>query len=122
MTIKSKLAGLANKLPTLAAAAVVATVGATAAMAGADATFNTALTSFTGFLEGSGGRIITGPKGPKVVTGAIGGAYSGTGGPGGKLGLPISDELSTRDGKGRFNRFEHGRITWDSKNGTKVLM
>ncbi|MBD0022257.1 esterase [Gordonia pseudamarae] len=70
----------------------------------------------------AGGRIITGPKGPKVVTGAIGGAYSGTGGPGGKLGLPISDELSTRDGKGRFNRFEHGRITWDSKNGTKVLM
>ena len=59
MTIKSKMAGLTNKLPTLAAAAVVTALGATAAMAGADATFNTALTSFTGFLEGSGGRIIT---------------------------------------------------------------
>ena len=58
MTIKSKMAGLTNKLPTLAAAAVVTALGATAAMAGADATFNTALTSFTGFLEGSGGRII----------------------------------------------------------------
>ena len=34
-------------------------VGTEAAMAGADATFNTALTSFTGFLEGSGGKIIT---------------------------------------------------------------
>ena len=29
------------------------------AFAGADATFNTALNSFTGFLEGSGGKIIT---------------------------------------------------------------
>lgn len=30
-----------------------------AAYAGADTTFNTALTTFTNFLEGSGGRIIT---------------------------------------------------------------
>jgi conjugal transfer pilus assembly protein TraA len=40
-------------------AAVAAVVGTEAAMAGADAPFNTALTSFTGFLEGSGGKIIT---------------------------------------------------------------
>ena len=40
-------------------AVVAAVVGTSAAMAGADATFNTALTSFTGFLEGSGGKIIT---------------------------------------------------------------
>lgn len=40
-------------------AAVAALAGTEAAMAGADATFNTALTSFTGFLEGSGGKIIT---------------------------------------------------------------
>ena len=40
-------------------AAVATVVGTEAAMAGADATFNTALTSFTGFLEGSGGKIIT---------------------------------------------------------------
>lgn len=39
--------------------AAVAVVGTEAAMAGADATFDTALTSFTGFLEGSGGKIIT---------------------------------------------------------------
>jgi len=32
---------------------------ASAAYAGADTTFNTALTQFTGFLEGSGGKIIT---------------------------------------------------------------
>ena len=40
-------------------AAVAAVVGTSAAIAGADGTFDTALTSFTGFLEGSGGKIIT---------------------------------------------------------------
>jgi conjugal transfer pilus assembly protein TraA len=45
------------KLALLAGIATV--VGTEAAMAGADATFNSALTSFTGFLEGSGGKIIT---------------------------------------------------------------
>ena len=53
----------AGSLSTLAKAAVLAAVvtviGSQAAIAGADATFNTALTSFTGFLEGSGGKIIT---------------------------------------------------------------
>nr|WP_242121867.1 hypothetical protein [Sphingomonas sp. JXJ CY 53] len=34
-------------------------LGASAAFAGADATFNTALTKFTDFLEGSGGKVIT---------------------------------------------------------------
>lgn len=42
-----------------AIAAVAALFGAEAAIAGGDTTFNTALTSFTGFLEGSGGKIIT---------------------------------------------------------------
>lgn len=67
-----------------------------------------------------GGRIFSGPKGPKIVTGAIGGAYAGTGGPGGRLGKPTSDEMATRDGKGRVNTFERGRITWTAKDGSKV--
>ena len=67
------------------------------------------------------GRIFTGPKGPKIVTGAIGGAYVAAGGPGGRLGKPLSNEEPTRDGKGRVNYFEHGRITWTAKDGTKVL-
>ena len=46
-----------TKVGLIAVAAAV--VGTEAAMAGADATFNTALSSFTGFLEGSGGKIIT---------------------------------------------------------------
>ena len=43
----------------LAVLAIVVVFGATAAYAGTDATFDTALTKFTDFLEGSGGKIIT---------------------------------------------------------------
>ncbi len=51
---------LAGKVALAAAAVAAASViGAEAALAGTDATFDTALTQFTGFLEGSGGKIIT---------------------------------------------------------------
>jgi len=50
---------LATIVKAAAVTAVVAVAGSGVAIAGADATFNTALTSFTGFLEGSGGKIIT---------------------------------------------------------------
>ena len=43
----------------LAIIAMVMMLGASAAFAGTDTTFNTALTKFTDFLEGSGGKIIT---------------------------------------------------------------
>ena len=43
----------------LAIIAMVMVLGASAAFAGTDQTFNTALTKFTDFLEGSGGKIIT---------------------------------------------------------------
>ena len=45
-------------LATLGVAAAAA-VMASPALAGADGTFDTALDAFTGFLEGSGGKIIT---------------------------------------------------------------
>ncbi|VWX49816.1 hypothetical protein [Novosphingobium sp. 9U] len=49
-----------GKLVLLSGAAIAATIiGCDAAWAGTDATFDTALTQFTGFLEGSGGKIIT---------------------------------------------------------------
>ena len=44
---------------TIAIPLAVALLAAGAAYAGTDATFNTALTRFTGFLQGSGGKIIT---------------------------------------------------------------
>lgn len=43
----------------VAVLALVTILTVNAAHAGADTTFNTALTTFTNFLEGSGGRIIT---------------------------------------------------------------
>lgn len=49
---RGKIAGLA--LPF-----AVAVLAASAAYAGADTTFSPALTKFTDFLEGSGGKIIT---------------------------------------------------------------
>lgn len=42
-----------------AAVAGLSVLGVDAAMAGTDTTFDTALTTFTNFLEGSGGKIIT---------------------------------------------------------------
>lgn len=67
-----------------------------------------------------GGRMFTGPRGPKVVKGAIGGAYVAAGGSGGRLGLPTSDEQVSRDGQRRFNDFEHGRIVWTPSGGAQV--
>lgn len=49
----------ARALDYLVPIALVAALGAEAAYAGTDTTFNTALTKFTNFLEGSGGKVIT---------------------------------------------------------------
>jgi len=58
--LKSLVARHGNKALVLAAATAAASVmGAEVAYAGTDTTFNTALTSFTNFLQGSGGKIIT---------------------------------------------------------------
>ncbi|MBM7368200.1 alpha/beta hydrolase-fold protein [Gordonia hydrophobica] len=62
------------------------------------------------------GRIFTGPKGPKVVGGAIGGAYVSAFD---RLGLPTSDEKTGRDGV-KYNTFERGKITWTPQGGAKV--
>lgn len=48
-----------GKMTGLALPIAIATLAATAAYAGADTTFTPALTKFTDFLEGSGGKIIT---------------------------------------------------------------
>ena len=61
MTALSKKRGvdINTALLALAVVALAMVLGAGAAYAGADTTFNTALTKFTDFLEGSGGKIIT---------------------------------------------------------------
>ncbi|MEO0031622.1 hypothetical protein [Novosphingobium percolationis] len=49
----------AGRVLSFAAPIAIGALAATAAHAGTDATFTTALTKFTGFLQGSGGKIIT---------------------------------------------------------------
>jgi hypothetical protein len=53
---RPNLRAIASVVPAIAAAAVIAPA---VAHAGTDATFNTALTQFTNFLSGSGGKVIT---------------------------------------------------------------
>lgn len=60
LKLKNSAMNAGGTLALAAGVAVAAMVlGADVAMAGADTTFDTALTKFTDFLEGSGGKIIT---------------------------------------------------------------
>lgn len=57
---RSSIGGLAQNVPLLLAAAFIALVIlAGPAFAGTDTTFDSAFTKFSGFLEGSGGKIIS---------------------------------------------------------------
>jgi conjugal transfer pilus assembly protein TraA len=56
---RRKVANRLGKAAGLAIPVAVAALAAGAAYAGADTTFSPALTKFTDFLEGSGGKIIT---------------------------------------------------------------
>ena len=51
--------GLGKAVTNIAVPLAIAALAAGAAYAGADTTFTPALTKFTDFLEGSGGKIIT---------------------------------------------------------------
>ncbi|QYE37182.1 hypothetical protein KZX46_21310 (plasmid) [Polymorphobacter sp. PAMC 29334] len=59
MNLKSFALPTRGRLADLAVGVAVCAVAAVAAHAGADTTFAPALTKFTDFLEGSGGKIIT---------------------------------------------------------------
>jgi uncharacterized protein with LGFP repeats len=61
-------------------------------------------------------------SGAHQVLGAIGGLWAATGSERGVLGYPVSDELVTADGVGRFSRFQHGSIFWSPSTGARVLM
>lgn len=52
-----------------------------------------------------------------AVYGAIGAKYAALGGEGGFLGKPLTDELGTPDGIGRYNHFEGGSIYWTPQTG-----
>lgn len=51
------------------------------------------------------------------IQGAIYDKWQSMGAQNSKLGYPISDELTTPDGVGRYNVFEHGMIYWTPKTG-----
>ena len=48
---------------------------------------------------------------------AIGNKYASLGGPGGFLGHPVTEELATPDGVGRFIHFQGGSIYWSPRTG-----
>ncbi|MEJ6020198.1 alpha/beta hydrolase-fold protein [Corynebacterium sp. H113] len=56
-----------------------------------------------------------------VVWGRIGSRYAELDGPASPLGFPVSNEMQTPDGKGRFNHFEHGSIYWTPETGAHVV-
>ncbi|WP_051684339.1 LGFP repeat-containing protein [Blastococcus sp. URHD0036] len=55
--------------------------------------------------------------GAHEVHGAIGAEWGHLGWENGVLGFPVTDELSTPDGRGRFNYFERGGIYWTPSTG-----
>lgn len=67
------------------------------------------------------GRIFSSDGGTNVVAGAIGGAYAANGGPAGALGMPLSGELGTPDGRGRYNSFRNGMVYWTPQTGAHAV-
>jgi len=64
------------------------------------------------------GAIYVGPEtSPSWVHGDIAARYDSLGGGTGWLGLPITDETGTPDGRGRYNHFEGGSIYWTVTTG-----
>jgi hypothetical protein len=60
--------------------------------------------------------------GAHAVMGAIRTEYTGLGGPAGALGYPVTDELVTPDGVGRFNHFSRGSsIYWSPATGAHAV-
>jgi uncharacterized protein with LGFP repeats len=66
----------------------------------------------------AGGSIYWTPEtGAHVVYGGIREKWASLGWETGFLGYPVTDELGTPDGKGRFNHFEGGSIYWTPETG-----
>ena len=56
-----------------------------------------------------------------AVQGAIRDKYDSLGGPAGMLGLPLADEGSSPDGRGKFSHFVGGSIYWSPTTGPMVV-
>lgn len=68
------------------------------------------------------GAIFFRPGHPALwVRGAIGGKYHALGETASYLGYPLTDELATPDGIGRYTHFQHGSIYWSPKSGAVAV-
>jgi uncharacterized protein with LGFP repeats/GH25 family lysozyme M1 (1,4-beta-N-acetylmuramidase) len=75
------------------------------------------------FNHFAGGSIYwTPPTGAHTVQGAIRQVWASSGWEAGPLGYPVTDELPTPDGIGRFTHFEHGSIYWTPGTGAHILL
>lgn len=59
--------------------------------------------------------------GAQVLFGRIGARYSEFGGPDSWLGFPVSGEMATPDGKGRYVHFQNGSIYWSPENNAHAI-
>ncbi|HIW95879.1 MAG TPA: hypothetical protein H9867_05265 [Candidatus Corynebacterium gallistercoris] len=55
------------------------------------------------------------------IGGAIKDKWAAQGWETGSLGYPLTDEITTPDGIGRFNRFDHGFIYWSPTTGAHIV-
>ncbi len=70
------------------------------------------------FNHFTGGSVYWTPThGAWAVYGAIRHRWAQTGWERGPLGYPVTDELGTPDGHGRFNHFQNGSVYWTSSTG-----
>lgn len=68
------------------------------------------------------GAIYWSPQtGAHSVSGAIWHDYDAVGRETSLLGFPVTDEMSTPDGRGRFNRFEGGVVLWTPAYGARAV-
>ncbi|WP_380174713.1 twin-arginine translocation signal domain-containing protein [Kineococcus sp. DHX-1] len=64
----------------------------------------------------------TAQTGASAVIGAIRETWKALGWETGPLGYPLTDELRTPDGRGRFNHFEEGSVYWTPQTGAHAVV
>jgi len=72
-------------------------------------------------LFASGSIYWTQQTGAHEVHGAIGGKWSGLGSQTSFLGYPLTNEVGTPDGQGRFNHFQGGSVYWTQQTGAQEV-
>ena len=87
-----------------------------------DETLGTDPQSTGRFNHFQGGSLYWHPAiGTRLVYGVIREKYLKLGGEGSFLGYPVTDELGTPDGRGRFNHFQAGSIYWTPETGAQEV-